>query len=50
MPSPAIASTIIAILLALGDSRIAHQPCDIIPLFLVVTSLIAGVIHTQQPS
>jgi hypothetical protein len=48
VPSPAIASAIIPILFALGNSRIAHQPCNIISFFLIVTPLVPCVIHTQQ--
>jgi flagellar motor component MotA len=50
MPSPGIVSAIFAILFALGNCRIAHQPGNIISFFLVVTALIPCVIHTQQTS
>jgi hypothetical protein len=50
MPSPAIAAAVIPILFALGNSRIAHQPCNIVSFFLIVTSLVPCVIHTQQTS
>jgi hypothetical protein len=47
-PSPAVMSAIVAILFALGNSRIAHQPGDIISLLLVIPALVACVVHTQQ--